>query len=79
MIWSSGDLRAGIFLHNHAAWYVDEVLEEADKSAGKCRVHPVAYSIALPGPTNAPINWNNLELSNALEVWDLSAARSTRG
>ncbi len=71
MIWASGDLRAGIFLHNHAAWYVDEVLDQADKSAGKCRVHPVAYSIALPGPTNAPINWNNVELSNALEVWDL--------
>jgi Transglycosylase SLT domain len=71
MIWSSGDLRAGIFLHNHAAWYVDEVLDEADSTAGKCEVHAVAYSIALPGPTDAPINWDNVELSNALEVWDL--------
>jgi membrane-bound lytic murein transglycosylase B len=71
MVWASGDLRAGIFLHNHAAWYVDEVLDEAGKETGKCRVHAVAYSIALPGPTNAAINWDNLQLSNALEVWDL--------
>jgi Transglycosylase SLT domain len=71
MIWASGDLRAGIFLHNHAAWYVEEVLDEAGGAAGKCRVHAVAYSIALPGPTDAGINWDNVELSNALQVWDL--------
>ena len=43
----------------------------ADEAKGKCRVHAVTYSIALPGPTGAPVNWDNVELSNALEVWDI--------
>jgi hypothetical protein len=71
IIWASGDVEAGIFAHNHAAWYVDEVLDMAGESEGKCRVHAVTYSIALPGPTGAPVNWDNVELSNALEVWDI--------
>jgi len=71
MIWAAGSLRAGIFEHNHAAWYVDEVLEEAVPLDGKCRVQTVSYAIALPGPTSIPINWENLELSNELELWDL--------
>jgi hypothetical protein len=71
MIWAAGDLRAGIFQHNHASWYVEEVLDEAAPLTGKCRVKTVAYSIALPGPTAVPINWENVELSNSLEMWDL--------
>ena len=71
MIWASGSLRAGIFKHNQAAWYVQEVLDEAEPIAGKCRVRTVAYSIALPGPTSVPINWENVELSNSLELWDI--------
>ena len=71
MIWAAGSLRAGIFEHNHASWYVEEVLDEAEPLAGKCRVRTVAYAVALPGPTAIPINWENLELSNSLELWDL--------
>jgi Transglycosylase SLT domain len=71
MIWASGDLRAGLFRHNHASWYVDEVIEEAEQMAGKCRVRTVAYSVALPGPTSVPINWENVELSNSLELLDI--------
>jgi Transglycosylase SLT domain len=71
MIWASGDLRAGLFQHNHASWYVDEVIEEAERMAGKCQVRTVAYSVALPGPTSAPINWENVELSNSLEMLDI--------
>jgi hypothetical protein len=71
MIWAGGGLEAGIFLHNHAAWYVEEVLDEAARGAGECRVHAVAYSIALPGPTGAPVNWQNVKLSNPLQAWDL--------
>ena len=44
----------GIFQHNHASWYVEEVLDEAEPLAGKCRVRTVAYSIALPGPDRGP-------------------------
>ena len=71
MIWAAGSLRGGIFLHNHAAWYVQEVLDEAHPLTGKCKERTVAYSIALPGPTSIPVNWGNLELSNSLELWDL--------
>jgi hypothetical protein len=71
MIWAGGGVEAGLFEHNHAAWYVDEVLRQAEEIKGKCRSQTVAYSIALPGPTSAPINWANVELSNTLEMWDL--------
>jgi soluble lytic murein transglycosylase-like protein len=71
MIWASGDLEAGIFLHNHAAWYVEEILDRAASGAGECRVRAVSYSIALPGPTGAPINWENVKLTNALQAVDL--------
>ena len=71
MVWAGGGLRAGLFQHNHASWYVEEVLDEASPLAGKCRVRNVSYSIALPGPTGIPINWENVALSNSLEAWDL--------
>ncbi|MGZ5347102.1 MAG: lytic murein transglycosylase [Solirubrobacterales bacterium] len=71
MIWAAGSMRAGIFVHNHASWYVDEVLDQAKPLEGECRARTVAYAIALPGPTALPINWENLELSNSLELWDL--------
>jgi hypothetical protein len=73
MIWAAGSLRAGVFAHNHAAWYVEEVLEESEPIAGKCEVRTVSYAIALPGPTSLPINWENLELSNELELWDIQS------
>jgi Transglycosylase SLT domain len=73
MIWAAGDLRAGLFQHNHAEWYVDAVLKDADSMAGTCQVKTVAYSVALPGPTNAPINWANVELSNSLEMVDIQS------
>jgi hypothetical protein len=71
MIWAAGDLRAGLFQHNHAEWYVEAVLHDAEAMAGSCQVKTVAYSVALPGPTNAPINWANVELSNSLEMVDV--------
>ncbi len=73
MIWAAGDLRAGLFQHNHAEWYVEAVLKDAESMAGSCQVKTVAYSVALPGPTNAPINWANVELSNQLEMVDIQS------
>jgi hypothetical protein len=73
MIWAAGDLRAGLFEHNHAEWYVDSVLHDAESMAGSCQVKTVAYSVELPGPTNAPINWANVELSNQLEMVDIQS------
>jgi soluble lytic murein transglycosylase-like protein len=71
MIWAAGDLRAGLFQHNHAEWYVEAVLADAEAMAGSCQVKTVAYSVALPGPANTPINWANVELSNQLEMVDI--------
>lgn len=70
--WSrDGDLEAGVFSHNQAAWYVDEVMRAAAALKGECKVTRVAYSLTLPGPTGVPINWENVTLSNDLEVWDV--------
>jgi hypothetical protein len=73
MIWATGDLRAGLFQHNHAEWYVEAVLNDAEAMAGSCQIKTVAYGVALPGPTNAPINWANVELSNSLEMVDIQS------
>lgn len=73
MIWASGSLRAGLFQHNHAEWYVDSVLNDAEAMAGSCQVRTVSYAVALPGPTALPINWGNVELSNSLEMVDLQS------
>jgi Transglycosylase SLT domain len=73
MMWAAGDLRAGLFEHNHAEWYVEAVLKDAEAMKGTCQAKTVAYSVALPGPTNAPINWRNVELSNQLEMVDLQS------
>ena len=57
-IWSRGTLKAGIFTHNQAAWYVDEVMQQAEEIEGGCkvsyvdwRVAPLATGFETPGPT----------------------------
>jgi membrane-bound lytic murein transglycosylase B len=45
-IWSRGSLGAGLFTHNHAAWYVQAVLGEAGKLQGGCRVSYAEWKIA---------------------------------
>jgi len=73
LIWSRGDLRAGIFTHNQASWYVEAVLAEATDLEGKCAATPVEWALTLPETVIAPINWNNLTLSNDLELHDLTS------
>ena len=72
LFWSRGSLRAGIFAHNQAAWYVQAVLADAGELSGGCRVATVDWQIALPNAAVAPINWENLTLSNELELRDLT-------
>jgi hypothetical protein len=48
LIWSRGSLRAGVFFHNQASWYVQAVLAEATRMQGHCHVRYVGWSIALP-------------------------------
>jgi hypothetical protein len=73
LIWSQGGLNAGLFEHNHAKWYVDAVLGEADRIEGKCKVSTVDWALALPNAVIAPIKWDNLTLSNELEKQDLDS------
>jgi membrane-bound lytic murein transglycosylase B len=62
-IWSRGSLSAGIFTHNQAEWYVQEVLEEAEQMEGGCkisyvdwRVAPLATEFETPGPKAVLVN-----------------------
>jgi hypothetical protein len=72
LIWSEGSIRAGVFAHNQAAWYVQAVLGEAGRLEGECRVETIDWAVALPRASFAPINWENLTLSNDLELRDLT-------
>jgi hypothetical protein len=71
LIWSRGSLRAGVFTHNQASWYVDAVMNDANRMQGRCKVRSIDWAIALPQATSAPINWANLTLSNDLELHDI--------
>jgi membrane-bound lytic murein transglycosylase B len=72
LIWSRGSLRAGIFTHNQAEWYVQAVLSDAEQLEGRCQAQPIDWSFALPGSVGAPIDWSNLTLSNDLELRDIT-------
>jgi hypothetical protein len=56
LIWSEGSLRAGIFTHNQAAWYVQAVLAEAEAIEGQCHSHFVDWSLALPAAAASYVN-----------------------
>jgi hypothetical protein len=73
MMWSRGGIDAGVFTHNQASWYVDAVAHEADQLSGKCIVTSDSWTIVLPGDVAAQINWDNLVLSNDLELRDIQA------
>ncbi|MBS1885572.1 MAG: lytic murein transglycosylase, partial [Actinobacteria bacterium] len=45
-IWSKGSLEAGVFAHNQAAWYVEEVMKEAEEIEGGCKTHFVNWRVA---------------------------------
>jgi membrane-bound lytic murein transglycosylase B len=46
LIWSRGSLAAGIFAHNQAEWFVQEVLQEAEEIDGGCKVSYVDWRVA---------------------------------
>jgi hypothetical protein len=71
MVWSRGSLRAGVFSHNQAAWYVEAVLADADRLAGKCEISTVNWPVSMPEVTDTPVNWDNVTLSNELERRDI--------
>jgi hypothetical protein len=71
LIWSHGGLRAGLFAHNQASWYVEGVIREAHRMRGDCHTIPESYRVVLPEVSSGPIDWENVLLSNALERLDL--------
>jgi hypothetical protein len=71
MIWSRGSLRAGLFTHNQAKWYVDAVLADASRLKGRCKASEVDWALALPNVVIAPINWQNLTITNQVAREDL--------
>jgi len=73
LMWSRGGIDAGVFTHNQAAWYVDAVAHEADLLSGKCATTTESWTIVLPGDVASQINWQNLTLSNDLELRDIQA------
>jgi hypothetical protein len=72
-IWSRGGLRAGVFSHNQASWYVEEVMEEAERMQGTCEVTSTTWPIALPKAGGHAINWDNLILLNPTQMTDLQS------
>jgi hypothetical protein len=73
MLWSRGDIRAGVFTHNQAQWYVQAVLADAEQLEGKCSIASVDYAVSLPASAATQINWQNLTLSNDFELRDLTS------
>jgi membrane-bound lytic murein transglycosylase B len=70
-IWSKGSLEAGVFAHNQAAWYVEEVMGEAGEIEGGCktsyvdwRVSPLAAETTVAG-AEAVIQPNGLAAAPA--------------
>jgi membrane-bound lytic murein transglycosylase B len=49
-IWSKGTLSAGVFAHNQGAWYVEEVMDQAEEIEGDCKISYVDWRVA-PLPT----------------------------
>ncbi len=56
LIWSRGSLRAGVFTHNQAEWYVQAVMTEANRMRGRCEVKYIDFSIALPTAVGDYVN-----------------------
>jgi len=46
LIWSRGSIEAGVFSHNQAEWYVEEVIGQAEEIAGRCKVRYVDWALA---------------------------------
>ena len=76
LIWSRKSLSAGLFTHNHAEWYVHEVLQEAAQLRGKCKVSYVEWKIA---PLPAGLETAGPELSPRRQPGERPARRPAGG
>jgi cell wall-associated NlpC family hydrolase len=46
LIWARGSISAGVFTHNQAEWYVQEVEQEAGEIEGGCKVSYIDWRVA---------------------------------
>ena len=49
LIWSHGSLEAGVFAHNQAEWYVQQVVQGAEEIEGACKVTYMDWRVAPLG------------------------------
>ncbi len=49
LIWSHGSLEAGVFAHNQAEWYVQQVMQGAEEIEGACKVTYMDWRVAPLG------------------------------
>ncbi len=72
LLWSQPTLEAGLFEHNHAAWYVEAATRDAGVIAGDCKTVKTDWNIAYPVTTNSTeINWDNLQILNSAAADDI--------
>jgi cell wall-associated NlpC family hydrolase len=65
LIWSQDGLSAGLFAHNHAEWYVQEVLDQAAQMQGDCKISYTEWKIA-PLPAGLETAGPNAVLEGSL-------------
>ncbi|MGB0120089.1 MAG: lytic murein transglycosylase [Solirubrobacterales bacterium] len=77
LLWSKPTLRAGLFEHNHASWYVEAAMKESRQVAGECDTVKTTWDIAYPAPTTnaTEINWDNLEIMNPAAANDIASGQ----
>lgn len=77
MLWSKPTIEAGLFEHNHAAWYVEAAMKEAAQIKGECDVVKTTWDIEFPAPTTnaTEINWDNLEIMNPAAQNDIASGQ----
>jgi len=77
MLWSQPNIEAGLFEHNHASWYVEAAMKEADKIKGECDVVKTTWDLEFPAATtnSTQINWDNLTIMNAAAQNDIASGQ----
>jgi cell wall-associated NlpC family hydrolase len=78
LIWAHGNLRAGLFAHNQAEWYVQAVLGEANRMQGGCRVSYVDWKIA-PLDAGPQTSGSNATLVNGIASSPGEAPQAVKG
>ncbi len=71
-LWSQGDLKAGVFLHNQAEWYVQQVLNQSDRLSGHCTPGTGLATWTISFPQTSAANLTGFAPNGSLQLtpWD---------